>query len=130
RDVDQVDIAVVEDDSALAELLTHSLSTQGWSVRVLDDGPTAVGALAGEPPLVRARLVLLDWDLPGLDGLAVLRRLRERGVLAQTKVVMLTARDSETEVLKALELGATDHVAKPFSVPVLLQKVRQVIGAR
>jgi diguanylate cyclase (GGDEF)-like protein len=129
-DIDQVDIAVVEDDSALVELLTHSLSTQGWSVRVLDDGPTAVGALASEPPLLRARLVLLDWDLPGLDGLAVLRRLRERGVLAQTKVVMLTARDSESEVLKALELGATDHVAKPFSVPVLLQKVRQVVGTR
>ena len=129
-EIEQVDIAVVEDDTALVELLTHSLSTQGWSVRVLDDGPTAVGALASEPPLLSARLVLLDWDLPGLDGLAVLRRLRERGVLAHTRVVMLTARDSETEVLKALELGATDHVAKPFSVPVLLQKVRQVVATR
>jgi diguanylate cyclase (GGDEF)-like protein len=129
-EIEQVDIAVVEDDAALVELLTHSLSTQGWSVRVLDDGPTAVGALASEPPLLSARLVLLDWDLPGLDGLAVLRRLRERGVLAHTRVVMLTARDSEAEVLKALELGATDHVAKPFSVPVLLQKVRQVVATR
>lgn len=129
-DVEQVDVAVVEDDVALVELLTHSLSTQDWSVRVLDDGPTAVGALASEPPLLSARLVLLDWDLPGLDGLAVLRRLRERGVLARTRVVMLTARGGESEMLEALELGATDHVTKPFSVPVLLEKIRHVVATR
>jgi diguanylate cyclase (GGDEF)-like protein len=129
-EIAQVDIVVVEDDSALVALLTHSLSTQGWSVRALEDGPTAVGALASEPPLLEARLVLLDWDLPGLDGLAVLKRLRERGLLSHTRVVMLTARAGESEILKALELGAVDHVAKPFSVPVLLQKVRQLLAPR
>jgi diguanylate cyclase (GGDEF)-like protein len=130
EDVETVDIAVVDDDTALVDLLTHSLSTQGWSVRVVDDGPTAVAVLASEPPLLRARVVLLDWDLPGLDGIAVLRRLRDRGVLRSSRVVMLTARGAESEVLRALELGASDHVTKPFSVPVLVQKLRQVVGGR
>jgi len=97
---------------------------------VFEDGPTAVGALASKPPLLEARLVLLDWDLPGLDGLAVLKRLRESALLRRTRVMMLTARTRESEVLRALELGAVDHVAKPFSVPVLLQKVRQLLEAR
>ena len=127
---EQVDIALVEDDGALVDLLTQALSAEGWSVRAIDDGPTAVGALASEPPLLHARLVLLDWDLPGFDGVTVLRRLRERGVLSHTHVLMLTAREGEQEALEALELGAVDHVTKPFSVPVLIQKVRQITGRR
>jgi two-component system phosphate regulon response regulator PhoB len=77
--------------------------------------------------LFEARVVLLDLDLQGFDGLTVLRRLRARGVLARTRVVMLTSRGTESEVLKALELGATDYVAKPFSVAVLLQKLRRLV---
>jgi DNA-binding response OmpR family regulator len=71
--------------------------------------------------------VLLDWDLPGRDGLTVLRGLAADGWLADTTVVMLTARASEREVLAALELGASDHVAKPISIPVLMQKVRSAL---
>jgi diguanylate cyclase (GGDEF)-like protein len=125
-----VDVALVEDDQALAELVAHALRAQGWSVRVLDEGGAAAEALAGDPPLLHARLVLLDWDLPGLDGLGVLRRLRDRGVLRATRVIMLTARTGEAEMVEALELGAADHVAKPFSVPVLLQKVANALGDR
>jgi diguanylate cyclase (GGDEF)-like protein len=126
-DVEHIDVAVVESDSALADLLTQPLSSQGWKFRVLGSGPTAVGALASEPPLFEARVVLLDRDLPGCDGLTVLRRLRARGVLARTRVVMLTSRGTESEVLKALEVGATDYVAKPFSVAVLLEKLRRLV---
>lgn len=68
--------------------------------------------------------MLLDVDLPGLDGLSVLRRLARDDVLSRTRVIMLTARAGEAEVVEALELGAFDHVAKPFSVPVLMQRVR------
>lgn len=125
-----VDVVVVDDDHALAELLLHALGTEGWSVARLDDGPSAIDALADDPPRIQGRLVLLDWDLPGVSGLDVLGTLRERGALARTRVVMLTARRDDAEVLKALELGATDHIAKPFSVPVLLQKLRQHIEAR
>jgi len=70
---------------------------------------------------------VLDVDLPGLDGLSVLRRLARDDVLADTRVIMLTARSGEAEVLEALELGAFDHVAKPFSVPVLMQRIRRAL---
>jgi DNA-binding response OmpR family regulator len=72
-------------------------------------------------------LIVLDVDLPGLDGLSVLRRLAQDGVLNRTRVIVLTARAGEREVLEALELGAYDHVAKPFSVPVLMQRVRRAM---
>ena len=67
-------------------------------------------------------------NLPGLDGLGVLRRLSQNEGLRGTRVIMLTVRANELEVLKALELGAFDHVAKPFSVPVLMQRIRRALG--
>jgi DNA-binding response OmpR family regulator len=66
-------------------------------------------------------------DLPGLNGLGVLRRLAHDGVLQHTRVIMLTVRSAESEILEALELGACDHVAKPFSLPVLLQRIRHTL---
>ena len=73
--------------------------------------------------------ILLDWDLPARDGLTVLRGLAADGTLATSRVVMLTARASEREILTALELGASDHIAKPFSLAVLMQRVERVLGA-
>ena len=122
-----VDVLVVDDDEALAGLLVHALETRGYSVQWLADGREAVEALGGARPAVRARVVLLDVDLPGYDGLSVLRALARERVLERTRVVMLTVRAGEREVLDALELGATDHVAKPFSIPVLLQRVRRAL---
>jgi diguanylate cyclase (GGDEF)-like protein len=121
------DVVVVEDDSALANLLVDALETRGHRARWLGDGREAVAALAGASPHISPALILLDVDLPGLDGLAVLRCLAHDHVLNRTRVIMLTARAGETEVLEALELGAFDHVAKPFSVPVLMQRVRRAL---
>lgn len=129
-DAAAVDVLLVDDDPALAGLLLHALETRGFRTQWLQDGEAAVEALAGEPPALRARVVLLDVDLPGLDGVGVLRALGAAGVLARTRVVMLTARSSEAETLKTLELDAFDHVAKPFSIPVLLQRIRRALGAR
>jgi diguanylate cyclase (GGDEF)-like protein len=126
--VDQVDVALVEDDDILAPLLLHALQTRGYSVRRIADGDEAARVLGGPRPELRAELVLLDWDLPGRDGLTVLRGLAEDGGLVATQVVMLTFRASEREVLSSLELGAVDHIAKPFSVPVLMQRVRRLLG--
>ena len=125
----EVDVLLVEDDPLLVPLLRHALEAQGRRVEVAGDGPAALTLLTGDPlsgapAQVTARLVLLDVDLPGASGMQVLRRLRAAGVLATTRVVVLTARSTEGEVLEALELGATDHVAKPFSLPVLLHRVR------
>ena len=71
--------------------------------------------------------ILLGIDLPALNGLDVLRRLKAGEITRLSNVVMLTSRTGERDVLTALELGATDHIAKPFSVPVLLHKVRTVL---
>ena len=71
--------------------------------------------------------MLLDVDLPGLDGVAILRRLREDGALPDMRVVMLTARATEDALLTTLDLGAFDHVGKPFSIPVLMHKVARAL---
>ena len=121
--VAQVDVVMVDDDIMLARLVRHALETRGYSVLVMDDGRSAVEALIGPPPL-RCRLLLLDVDLPGLDGLSVLRRLAEAGVTRTTPTIMLTVRASEDEILESLRSGAVDHVTKPFSMPVLMQRIR------
>jgi CheY-like chemotaxis protein len=122
-----VDVVVVEDDAMLVPLLQHSLEAQGLTVLILSDGPAAVRALTGSAAL-HARLVLLDVDLPGSSGLEVLRRLKAANVLTETNVIMLTARSTEAEVLDALELGAVDHVAKPFSLAVLMHRIRLALS--
>jgi diguanylate cyclase (GGDEF)-like protein len=126
-DSDCPDVVVVEDDDTLASVLLDSLETRGHRTRRLSDGQDAVAALSGPTPEISPALIVLDVDLPGLDGLSVLRRLSRDGVLSRTRVIMLTARAGETEVLEALELGAFDHVAKPFSVPVLMQRIRRAL---
>ncbi len=120
-----VDVALVEDDDVLAGLILHSLETRGYSTCWLRDGQEAATDLLGR---LSPRLVLLDWDLPGLNGLAVLSRMAGAGRLEQTRVIMLTSRSTEAETLEALELGAIDHVAKPFSLPVLMQRVRRALS--
>jgi diguanylate cyclase (GGDEF)-like protein len=127
-DVQAVDVAVVEDDESLGGLLVHALTTRGHSTLWIPDGREAVEALAGAEPRVMARVVLLDWDLPAVDGLTVLRAMAETGVLRRTRVVMLTVRATEAEVLKTFELGAFDHVAKPFSVKILMHRIARALG--
>ncbi|HZO99237.1 MAG TPA: response regulator, partial [Terriglobia bacterium] len=123
------DIVVVDDDEALAALLSHALTTRGYVTRHFKDGLSALNALGGPLPELRPQVLLLDVDLPNLDGLSVLRRLAADGVVKRTRVIMLTARSSEAEVITALEWGAFDHVAKPFSLRVLMQRVRRALEA-
>lgn len=122
-----VDVLVVEDDPAIARLLQHALETRGLRHEWIANGQKAAAALTGPSPELRARVVLLDVDLPGLDGLGVLRLLAAERMLERTRVIVLTVRSHEAEVVRALELGAFDHVAKPFSVPVLLQRIRRAL---
>jgi diguanylate cyclase (GGDEF)-like protein len=126
---EQLDVLVVEDDHALARLLMHALETRGYAARWMADGREAADALTGSRPALRARLVLLDVDLPGMDGHAVLRALARDRVLERTRVIVLTVRAHEAEVVQALEEGAFDHVSKPFSVPILLQRIRRALKA-
>jgi diguanylate cyclase (GGDEF)-like protein len=124
-----VDITLVDDDEALGSLLLHALETRGYRVAWFQDGTAAAEALSGLQPRLRTRIILLDVDLPGLDGLALLRHLAQDGVVQRTRVIMLTFRSSEDEILKALQLGAFDHIAKPFSLPVLMQRIRRTLQA-
>lgn len=122
-----VDFVIVDDDPALSSLLTHALQSRGHSTAVFSDGTSAVAALGGSEPQVRPAIILLDVSLPGMDGLAVLRSLARDGITNRSRVIMLTARSSESETLQALELGAHDHIAKPFSLPVLMQRIRRAL---
>lgn len=123
----QVDVALVDDDEALVGLLRHTMEGRGLKVAVFTDGEAAVAGLTGNIPDIRAGIILLGVDIPALNGLEVLRRLNSSGVTKGSAVLMLTARTGESDVLAALELGAVDHIAKPFSVPVLMHKVRSVL---
>lgn len=125
--IEKVDVVLVDDDETLSSLLLHTLENRGYSTRWLQDGLDAVEALGGQNPTLKAKLVLLDVDLPGMDGLGVLRRLAREGVTQRTRIIMLTLRATEEEVLASLELGAFDHVGKPFSVPVLMQRIKRAI---
>ena len=121
------DVLIVDDDEVLTELLVHALENRGYSCRSIQDGQAAVDALSGFSPSIKAKVVLLDVGLPSVDGLSVLRILAKDKLAEQTRLIMLTARSGESEVLTALELGAFDHVAKPFSLPVLMQKVQRAL---
>ena len=122
------DVVVVEDDEAVAELLLQVLDTRGYSTLLFRNGIEAEAALTSEEAELRPRLVLLDVNLPGMDGLSLLRRLEAAGVTERTPVIMLTARTDEDEVVEALKSGAYEHVAKPFSVPVLMQRIRRALA--
>jgi two-component system OmpR family response regulator len=115
-----VRILVAEDDHRLAALLEESLSEAGWEVEVVTDGLSALGrALPGGVPY---DVLLLDWMLPGQDGLTVCRRLRDAGVV--TPVLVLTARGAVRDRVTGLDAGADDYLSKPFDLDELLARLR------
>lgn len=111
-------IAVVEDDQGLAEFLDEGLRSEGWAVALASDGPSGVSLALGND----VSLVVLDLGLPGLDGVEVLRRIRDRR--SDLPVVILTARDAVSERVKLLDMGADDYLVKPFALSELLARIR------
>lgn len=114
-------ILIVEDDSVLTAALTRALSQGGYTVDDVDNGEDALQALSTDA----YDLVLLDIALPKLDGLTVLRRLRERK--SNVSVLMLTARDTLDDRVTGLDLGADDYMTKPFDLPEFEARVRALI---
>ena len=117
-------IAVIEDDETIRTLLQMLLRNAGFtSVRTAERGDTGFELVRRHKP----DLVLLDLMLPGLDGLSVCRRIRETPALAQTRILMLTAKSEDADIVRGLELGADDYVTKPFSRSVLLARIQAVL---
>ena len=116
-------ILVVEDDSDLALLLAYNLEAEGYVVESVERGDEAELRLAENPP----DLVILDWMLPGVSGLEICRRLRARQKTSRLPVILVTALGGEAQRVRGLSIGADDYVAKPFSVPELMARVRAVL---
>ena len=111
---------VVEDESTIATAIAQRLTAEGWKVEVARDGLTAVSAAER----LRPDVVVLDVMLPGIDGLEVCRRLQADNPVP---VLMLTARDDETDMLVGLGVGADDYMTKPFSMRELVARLKALL---
>jgi DNA-binding response OmpR family regulator len=122
-------ILIVDDEPTIREVVRRYLEHDGFRVQEAADGPTALQILTDSPP----DLVVLDIMLPGIDGLAITRRLRdsdEPGTLVterEVPIIILTARTGEYDRVHGLQLGADDYVTKPFSPQELVARVRAVL---
>jgi two-component system phosphate regulon response regulator PhoB len=116
-------ILLVEDDSALAELLVYNFERENFEVQHTADGEEAMLLASENPP----DLVLLDWMIEGLSGIEVCRRLRRRPDTANVPIIMLTARGEESDRVRGLETGADDYMTKPFSPRELVARVGAVL---
>ena len=110
-------ILIIEDESRIARFVERGLLYEGYRVKVAPDGQTGLNIARDNPP----DLIILDWMLPGLDGLEVCRRLRAGG---DVPILMLTARDDVRDRVLGLDAGADDYLVKPFSIDELLARIR------
>lgn len=116
-------ILIVEDEPAIRELLRMTLTANGFVCDEAGDGIQALERITAAKP----DLVLLDWMLPGLDGLGVLRRLKADPATAELPVILLTAKSEESDIVLGLEMGASDYITKPFSNKVLVARIRALL---
>jgi two-component system response regulator MprA len=111
-------VLVVDDDAPVRRMLARTLQAEGHDVTAVADGGRALAEVERTTPDV----VILDVAMPGMDGLAVCRRLREKGLTAP--ILLLTARDAVADRVSGLDAGADDYLVKPFAVPELTARVR------
>ena len=127
---DKIRVLVVEDDPDIVAMLEYALSNADWQVIAVSNCQCALQELAGKVP----NLVLLDWMLPDMSGLELLRRIRREPRLREIPVIMLTARGEEGDRVRGLESGADDYVVKPFSLRELRARInthlRKQVSAR
>ena len=113
-------VLLVDDDRDLVDVLTYILRREGYEIDTAFDGEQGWTRFKSDSP----ELVILDANMPGLDGFEVCKRIRE---VSKTPVIMLTARTDETDVVQALGLGADDYITKPFSPRQLVARVKAVL---
>ena len=119
-------VLVVEDESAIAELIAVNLRHNGFRPRWAMDSESAQREIDAAVP----DLILLDWMLPGESGLTLAKRWRNDARTKETPIIMLTARGDEADRVAGLDAGADDYIAKPFSTKELLARVRAVLRRR
>src|SRR5450432_31806 len=113
-------IALVDDDKNILASVSMLLEQEGYKVRTFSDGASALTALTATPP----DLAILDIKMPRMDGMEVLRRLRQ---VMEIPVIFLTSKDEEIDELMGLNAGADDYIRKPFSQRLLLERVKAVL---
>lgn len=113
-------ILIIEDDEAIVRVLRRSLAYEGYTVDAAFDGETGLALARDAHP----DLVILDWMLPGMDGLEVCQRLRAGG---NVPILMLTAKDTVSDRVQGLDAGADDYMVKPFQLEELLARVRALL---
>ncbi len=116
-------VLIVEDESAIAELMAINLRHAGYDVTLATDAATAQAAVDGVLP----DLVLLDWMLPGASGVQLAKRWRAEARTRELPLIMLTARAEESDKITGLDAGADDYLTKPFSTQELLARIRAVL---
>src|SRR5579872_1041230 len=116
-------LLIVDDETQIVRALTPALAAAGFTVTAAESGEAALAVLAGEG----AEVVILDLGLPDMDGKDVIQRIRE---WSDTPVIVLSARDLESEKIAALDLGADDFVNKPVGVGELLARIRAAMRGR
>jgi two-component system, OmpR family, phosphate regulon response regulator PhoB len=116
-------ILIVEDEQPLVTLLTYNLEAAGYHVTAETRGDDAELTLLDAPP----DLAIIDWMLPGVSGIELCRRLRQRQQTKLLPIIMLTARGEEADRVRGLSIGADDYVVKPFSVAELMARVKALL---
>jgi two-component system response regulator MprA len=113
-------VLIIEDDEAILAFLRRGLGFEGYEVETAENGQKGLALAAGNRP----DLVVLDWMLPGMDGLEVCKRLRAMGKMP---ILMLTAKDSVSDRVQGLDAGADDYMVKPFNLDELLARIRALL---
>ena len=113
----------VEDDASIRDIEIYTLNSTGFEARGFENGEDFFAALAGETP----DLVILDVMLPGMDGVSILRKMKENAATRQLPVIMATAKGMEYDKIQSLDLGADDYLVKPFGMMEMVSRVRAVL---
>lgn len=119
----QINVLVVDDESAIQEMIRFALGRAGMKVRCAADGLEALSKISDERP----DILLLDWMMPGISGLELTRRLRRNSQTAEIPIIMLTARVNENDKVAGLNAGTDDYIIKPFSPRELVARIKAVL---
>jgi two-component system phosphate regulon response regulator PhoB len=119
-------ILIVEDDESIMEVLKYNLEREGYTVVCRSDGREGLSAALADPP----DLVVLDLMLPGIDGVEICRQLRQSPGVRTKPILMLTAKAEEVDQVVGFTVGADDYVTKPFSVKVLMQRIKVLLSRK